>query len=119
MRLSKTDVAVMLLATVAGITARRTTLGYSWFIPFVVYHFFLFCNVFRIRRVAELVWAGIFLAHAALWFQRGQVNMALLFGLQTAVTVMLINYEIRQPSYHGIAARRLNPRIDEYLSGRV
>jgi len=109
----------MLLATVAGITARRTTLGYSWFIPFVVYHFFLFCNVFRIRRVAELVWAGIFLAHAALWFQRGQVNMALLFGLQTAVTVMLINYEIRQPSYHGIAARRLNPRIDEYLSGRV
>lgn len=119
LRLSFTDVGVMLLATGAGVAGYRATMGYSLFVPFVVYHFFLFCNVFRIRRATELVWAGVFVVHTASWFLLGPMHMPALFALQSIFTAILIVHEIRQPAYHGIAARRINPRIDEYLSGDV
>lgn len=118
-RLSAVDVVVLVIATVVGAGGYAPMAGYSLFIPFVVYHFFLFCNVFRIRRKPELAWAGAFLAHLAAWVVVGGINIPMLFCLQLVVTVVVIAYEIRQPSYHGIFARRFNPRIDDYLSGNA
>ena len=83
-------------------------------IAFVVGHFFLFCNVFRISRVLELVWTTIYIAvtlfivrsHAASW-----TPMAL---LPLVTTVFVIGIELRKPSYHGIGWQRINPDLPEW-----
>lgn len=118
-RLSKMDVAVLAGATVSGTAAYQISAGYSLFLPFVVFHFFLFCNVFRIARKPELVWAAVFLLHSFAWSLSGTFNIVLLFGLQSLFTAGVIFRETRQPNYHGVFSRQLNPRIDDYLSGKT
>lgn len=118
-RLSVTDALVLIAGTLAGAAAYQVTMGYSLFVPFVVYHFFLFCNVFRITRKSELVWSAVLLVHAFGWLLSGTPYMPMLFGLQFVFTVVVIVSEIRSPMYHGVFSRRLNPRIDEYLSGQI
>ena len=39
--------------------------------PVVVGHFFLFCNIFGIRRKLELAWSVIFIINASLWLVLG------------------------------------------------
>jgi len=41
-----------------------------WIIPFAAGHFFLFCNVFRVRRSYELVWTGCCLANFGIGARR-------------------------------------------------
>ncbi len=78
----------------------------------VVVHFFLFCNVFRIRRSFELIWTGIFLANALLFVVLDSFSLLGVVLAQTPVTAILIALEMRSPSYHGILYRRIN-RIPE------
>jgi len=55
-------------AIILGVTAVGTPWlvrkigAVGWIPAFVVLHFFLFCNVFRIRRVPELVWGAVLCA---------------------------------------------------------
>jgi len=77
-----------------------------WVIPFAAGHFFLFCNVFRVRRKYELLWAGYFLVNAAAWWTvLGHFPWLLIFALQTPATLAAIVAEIRSPHYHGIFCR--------------
>ncbi len=110
---------MLVLAVVATVFTYQITAGLSLLILFVVGHFFLFCNVFRIRRNTELLWAAIFVTNCAAWLFLGnrQINYAML--CQLPVTVLLIAYELRLPIYHGIFAKRLNPRLDDYLAGKI
>jgi hypothetical protein len=78
-------------------------------------HFFLFCNVFRIRRGPELIWAGLFLVNTCLWWSFVDFGWLGVLAVQTPITAILIALEMRSPSYHGILARRINPRLDDYL----
>ena len=118
-RLSTLDIVVLFMATGFAAATYRVSVGYSLFVPFVVYHFFLFCNVFRIPRNPELIWGAVFLVHSAVWFLSGSPNVFLLFCLQLVVTTAIIVHEIRQPTYHGIFSRQFNPRIDDYIRGKV
>lgn len=117
-RLSVSDVFVLILGTLVG------SFGYHFygdvflFIPYVVGHFFLFCNVFRVRRKPELAWSAVFLMNCAIWIAVGKMNVYGIFGSQFLMTVIVIVNEIRNPHYHGVLSRRLNPRIDEYLAGK-
>ena len=86
-------------------------------IPFAVGHFFLFCNVFRIHRRKELLWAAVALVLWPLCASAPQMAWWWPFAAQTPLTIALIAWEMRGPGYHGILARRLNPRLDEYLQG--
>lgn len=113
------DVVVLLLAALIGIAGYPSTDGFSLFVPFVVIHFFLFCNVFRIRRKAELIWGGLFLLNCVAWLAAGRILLFPLFGTQLLPTVIIIAIELRAPCYHGIFARRINPRIEDYLAGRM
>lgn len=88
-------------------------------IPFVVGHYFLFCNVFRVRRKPELIWAAVFLLNCVAWAAVGYLSLPGIGGLQLVVTVAIIICEIRSDTYHGILARKINPRIEEYLAGRI
>ena len=85
-------------------------------VAFVLGHFFLFCNVFRIARVPELIWAAIFFALATLaMFSDHPLRMWILaFGVSIGVAALLIALETRKPSYHGIGWRRFNPGLKDW-----
>ncbi len=74
-------------------------------------HFFLFCNVFRIRRTYELVWAAIYLANIFYWVFLREFSWLGILTLQTPVTVVLIALEVGSPRYHGIFCGRLSKGI--------
>jgi hypothetical protein len=87
-------------------------------VPFALGHFFLFCNVFRIRREPELVWAAAFLANYGARAALGEVSWAGVCATQLPLTAFLLWRETRRPWYHGIFARRWNrDGLDAYLSG--
>jgi len=119
LRLSALDVVVLIASVILGVGLYKITFGYSVFILFVVLHFFLFCNVFRIRRMPELIWAGTFLANCAIWVVFNRLNIIGICVSQIVVTIGVIANELRLPSYHGIFSRKINPRIEEYLQGEI
>lgn len=69
--------------------------------PFVVGHFFLFCNVFRARRNAELLWGVSFVVNVALWM-RWEPSLLGMLGTQTIITAAVIGETIRSPGYRGV-----------------
>jgi hypothetical protein len=84
--------------------------------PVVLGHFFLFCNVFRVRRSYELAWSACFLLNAAAWWLGAAFTWWGVLAVQLPVTVLAIGAEIRSPRYHGVWARRWNAGLDAYLS---
>jgi hypothetical protein len=114
-RFSVVDGIVLVISVVLSIGGYQATAGFSLLILFVVLHFFLFCNVFRIRRKPELIWAGAFLLNCGLWLLLGRFNLATVTIGQSLLTIILLSLELRLPCYHGIFARRINPRLDDYL----
>lgn len=95
-RLSWLDVAVLALAVPATWLLWPVIGPVAGCIAMAIGHFFLFCNFFRIIRW----WPGI-------------------LAVQTPLTAVLIATELRTSRYHGVWARRLNPRLDDYLEGRL
>ncbi len=118
-RLSMIDVVILALSVSVPWLLRPSIGSMAGVIPVAVFHFLLFCNVFRIRRWKELAWAGVFLLNAGTWFVYDQMWWPGVLAIQTPVTVALIWTETRQPWYHGILARRWNPRLQDYLEGRT
>ncbi len=90
----------------------------AWLPAIVLGHFFLFCNVFRIHRNYELIWAGCFIANFGVWVLCSPAHVPLEWILlcQIPITVILILLEMRGPNYHGILANRLNPKLEAYLN---
>ncbi len=90
-------------------------LGFA--IAFVVLHFFLFCNVFRMARLPELIWAANFvlLALASLKFDMLLTarDVAIICAALTCVLVFL---EMRKPSYHGICWQKINPNLESWFA---
>ena len=119
-RFSWADAVAVIVCAVA------TWLAWPWvgslaiLMPYVLGHFFLFCNIFRIRRKAELIWAGVFLVNFAACSLLGRLEIAVPLLAQLPVTIAALVWEIRQPTYHGIVCRKLNRKnIDRYLNGEI
>jgi hypothetical protein len=113
-RFSSADaVALVILLCVAGDMGAMS----PWFgaaIGFVVVHFFLFCNVVRMDRSAELVWAAVFVAFSIATVLLGWPRWPVTFAISLAVTVVLVTRELRKPSYHGVLWRRINPGLPNW-----
>jgi hypothetical protein len=90
-----------------------------WMLAIAAGHFFLFCNVFRIIRRRELVWAGLFILNIGLWMWFGELICTRILACQLPLTAGLIFADLRAPGYHGIFADRLNPNLNDYLEGRI
>lgn len=116
-RFSKFDGAVLGVGAVLaiGIVGFGQPLA-AGVVAFVLGHFFLFCNVFRIARTPELIWAVAFfaLATAAMLSDRPLFAWSLAFGLSIGIAAILITRETRQPHYHGIGWQRINPRLQDW-----
>lgn len=87
-------------------------------VGFVVGHFFLFCNVFRISRRPELIWAAVFSLSAALTLMTGIPGWQVTFAGSMVLAGILIAIEMRKPSYHGVGWKRINPNLREWWDRR-
>jgi hypothetical protein len=86
-------------------------------VPVVLLHFFLFCNVFRVRRSYELTWAVVFVVNLLAWQAGGAFSWRNVLLVQTPVTLALIAMEMRGGRYHGVGWRWINPKCLEYRPG--
>ena len=113
-RISPLDAGII---AVAGIVS---TLAWQWFwwlgftIAFVFAHFFLFCNVFRIARIPELIWAVVFASLAGATIVTGMPGWIATATVSVALSIVLIALEAKKPSYHGVAWRKINPRLPDW-----
>lgn len=87
----------------------------SIILPVVVTHFFLFCNVFRIRRSYELIWSSIFIVNILFCQQLSLFHWGIILAIQIPVTASLIIMEMLSSQYHGILSRKINSNIEKYL----
>ena len=113
-RLSKLDcwvVAIGVVATV-GVASIQLTLGVV--IAFTVGHFFLFCNIFRMSRVRELIWSGVFVASFTASVGFGIPSLIQTFGFMLLLTLALVILELRSPAYHGIFWQKVNPSLEAW-----
>lgn len=116
-RLSIVDV-IFLLSGGAAVLLLRERLGvWVWSIPVAMGHFFLFCNVFRVRRAYELTWVAIFFVNVAAWVAADRFSWLAVLAVQTPVTIAAIGMEMRSPRYHGIGCRRINAaHLEEWIN---
>lgn len=115
-RLSKVDSLVLIGSVLATALLWNWTQAYSWIGFLVVFHFFLFCNVFRIPRGLELLWGFCFLVSCL-----GLTAIELLTPLSITlailpVTVAILTWSLRLKSYHGVFANRINRHLEDYLT---
>lgn len=113
-RVSFTDVCAIAAAAVAACALLRPFPTVSLIIFVATFHFFLFCNVFRIRRRPELIWTAVFLLLSAATIRLGAPGWPATIAASVAVAAGLIAWETRHPSYHGIGWARLNPGLKEW-----
>ena len=115
-RFSLTDAIVLVFGAAATWALWQQDLPIWWMIPCVVGHFFLFCNVFRVRRTYELIWAAMFLLNTGYWLNHDAMGWNPTLLWQLPVTLVAIIAELRSANYHGIGARRINPKLEAYLN---
>jgi hypothetical protein len=106
-------VIILVVGAVAAVVVGRSDWLLGANIGFVVFHFFLFCNVFRISRTLELTWAAAFLCLAAGLFGEA-ISLVVAVSLSLLCTLIVIAIETTKPSYHGIWWRRINPGLPNW-----
>ena len=114
-RLGALDVVVLLVGAVAAGLAFKVQSAPAAIPSYVILTFFLYCNVFRIRRSSELIWAGAFTLLASVRLYLGQPEWPTVFAAGIALTIALIAVEMKHPSYHGIFWRSVNPGLPGWL----
>jgi hypothetical protein len=112
-RLSALDAVVLLAALIIESWAwwhGHDLLLLAGYVPLT---FFLFCNVFRIARSLELIWAGTFALLAGLALTQGQPSIGAVLGISATLTVLLILIAMHRPDYHGVLWQWVNPKLPE------
>lgn len=117
-RFSLLDFVVLILAIFVGGDLAAVMFWPGIAILFVVAHFFLFCNVVRMSRPSELMWAGLFVALMTATMLAGVPTWLVTFAISLAATLLLVALEVRKPSYHGVFWRQLNPRLPEWWKAK-
>ena len=113
-RLSKLDVVVLVLGSVAAAIAASFVWWVGYVIALVIGHFFLFCNVFRISRPLELAWAAVFVGLAGATVASEWPGWLVTTIVTLAMTAIVITLDMRKASYHGVLWERINPGLREW-----
>lgn len=117
-RISLIDIAVLVVGTVGTIALWSQVWPLAPLIAFAVGHFFLFCNVFRIARPPELIWATVFLALAGATIALQTPSWTITILISLFLTLLVILLEMRKPSYHGIGWQRINPDLRKWWDSK-
>jgi hypothetical protein len=110
-RLSLLDVFVLCAGSVGALAFGHVSWPIGFVIGFVVAHFFLFCNVFRLARKLELAWAALFITLVGCTILLECPSWLTTTAVTLGATVAVVALEMRKPSYHGIGWRRINPQL--------
>lgn len=110
MQFSAGDALVLVIAALAIWMLWTPAQEFALLVGFVVAHFFLFCNIFRIHRKHELAWAAVFVLNvfSGLAMEAWGLVEAMLW--QVPLTVALIVAEMCSSRYHGAGCRVINAR---------
>lgn len=108
-RFSWMDTGVLAATAVLAMATWHLPTNPSILLLTVVGHFLLFCNVVRLRRSFELVWALAYVAATFGAIALGVVDWTLPLLAVTPITIMLVVIEVRSMRYHGIGWRKINP----------
>ena len=110
---------VIVIGAVATIALAFQTWWWGLIVGFVLAHFFLFCNVFRMARPLELVWAAVIVVLAGGTIVQELPGWGLTVAISLGVTVVVVILEMRKSSYHGIAWQRINPDLRKWWEVHV
>ncbi len=117
-RLSVFDVFILCAGLIGAFIFGAKIWWGGMIVGFVVLHFFLFCNVFRISRPPELIWAFVFtmLAGATILTEfPGWIATPI---IAIALSSFLIWRETKREDYHGIYWERWNPSLPDWWESR-
>ena len=101
-RCSAVDLLVLTASVVATRGLWNVSEGASAFLLFLVGHFFLFCNVFRVPRWTELFWGACFLLNVSGNVLGASLDYPRIMFLQAPITLFVIGWAISRSGYHGI-----------------
>ncbi|WP_372364700.1 hypothetical protein [Candidatus Uabimicrobium sp. HlEnr_7] len=101
-RLSIIDIVFLTFAAILTYVAYPFMDVFTWIIPFVVVHFFLFCNVFRVHRNSEILWAIVFCANVIVHFHIFTFQWLTVLMIQIPITIIIILRQIFFLHYRGI-----------------
>lgn len=107
-RLWPRDLVVIVIAVVGTIALHKYAPEFKWFLPFVVGHFFLYCNVFRVHRYIEYCWAVSFVANVLWHASQHPFNPTRAMLIQLPITAVVIATTILRKDYHGIGTEKRN-----------
>ena len=113
-RISAVDTGILIVGGASTVYLASVEPLASFMVTVVVGHFFLFCNVFRISRPPELIWAFAFTTMAVSNFYIGIPSWVVTTFVSIVISISVIFREIRLPSYHGIYWRRWNPQLEAW-----
>jgi len=113
-RLSPLDTIFIAAFAIAAAVMWRSDAKLAGLLLLPCVQFFLFCNVFRIRRVPELIWAAAYLAVAGWAYATDAAMWIPIAGLLTLGGI-LIAVEMFHPGYHGVLWRKINPGLPEWF----
>lgn len=113
------DIVILISGILVAIVAVPFALWLANAIVWVVSHFFLFCNVFRISRPLELAWALVFVFLCAGTLTLSIPPWSITFVLSAAATVVVISLEVLKPSYHGVGWQWINPSLRQWWRSNV
>ena len=120
LRLWPTDVLFLFVCIAVVLLFGEELLEFRWLPLVAAAHFFLFCNVFRVRRSYELVWAALFCVNFMLHVQDASLDWSSVLLWQAPVTVIAIALEMRSARYHGVFAERINSQhLQDWVEGRL
>ena len=110
-RLSLVDIAVLLVGTIVAVALSFVLPWLAFVIAFVVGHFFLFCNIVRMARPLELIWAGVFVMLAGATVILESPGWLVTACASLVVTSVVVIIQARKPSYHGAGWQWINPGL--------
>lgn len=100
-RISIVDIVFLVFSGIMTYILYPYLLSFIWIIPLVVGHFFLFCNVFRVRRNLELLWAIVFCGNIIVHFYT-HFSWKTVLAVQIPTTIIIVIAQILDANYRGI-----------------
>ncbi len=113
-RLSEIDVGILLAGLPFSVLIGHLDESLTFVALFTLAHFFLFCNVLRMSRPLEVLWAVLFVVLAVSTILTGFPTWTFTFSIMLLVTVILTVVQALRPSYHGVFWRQLNPNLPQW-----
>lgn len=117
-RLSLFDVLILCAGLIGTVVLGAQIWWAGMMVGFVVLHFFFFCNVFRISRAPELIWASAFIALAGATILTEFPGWIATVTIALFLSSFLIWRETKREDYHGICWERWNPMLEDWWQVR-